>query len=388
MKIAVICSDIGIRIPGSKGASIHLQSICNAFTSLGHEVLLVGVAGHGDAPKNFRSLLLPHPGRSQGLKREIRKLKFDRLMFRKAKDVVRTFGPDVIYERLALFGTVGSRLAAVTGARHVLEINALLTDEEVAWRSLHLRWLARRREDKVLASAAVRIAVSEQLSKKVEERCGQDVVCVPNGVETELFLEMPERGEARRALGLPVDGLLVGFTGSLRPWHGLDVAIESLPMLEGVELAVAGDGDVKHELVRQADQLGVADRIRWLGQLPHTVIPTFLAAVDVAVAPYPLLDDFIYSPLKIFEYLASGTPVVASSIGQIPDIIDSFGVLVPPGNPVELAAAIRHVLADPSGAADRASRGRQWVLAHHGWSRRIQDIIATISPEVDRAVAH
>lgn len=388
MKIAVICSDIGIRIPGSKGASIHLLSICNAFASLGHEVLLIGVAGHGETPTNFQSLLLPHPGRSQGLKREIRKLKFDRLMFRKAKAVVRAFGPDVIYERLALFGTVGSRLAVMTGAKHVLEINALLTDEEVAWRSLHLRRLARRREDELLAAADVRIAVSEHLSKKVEERCGKDVVCVPNGVETELFLEMPERGQAREKLGLPADGPLVGFTGSLRPWHGLDVAIDALPMLDGVELAVAGDGDLRHELVRRADHLGVADRIRWLGQLPHALIPTFLAAVDVAVAPYPLLDDFIYSPLKIFEYLASGTPVVASSIGQIPDIIDGFGVLVPPGNPVELATAIRHVLADPSDAASRASKGRQWVLTNHGWSRRIQDIIATISSEADRAVAH
>lgn len=384
----MICSDIGVRVPGNKGASIHLQSICSAFTSLGHDVLLVGVAGHGSPPTKYRSLLLPHPGRSQGLKREIRKLGFDRRMFREAKSAVRAFAPDVIYERLALFGTVGSRLAAVTGARHVLEINALLTDEEVAWRSLRLRRLARKRENAVLKTADFRIAVSEQLSERVEERCHRDVVCIPNGVETELFLEIPQRGEARQALGLPIDVPVVGFTGSLRPWHGLDVAIDSLPMLDGVALAVAGDGDVKQDLVKQAEKLGVDDRILWLGQLPHASIPTFLAAVDVAVAPYPPLEDFIYSPLKIYEYLASGTPVVASSIGQIPDIVDGFGFLVPPGDPVELATAIRRVLTNPSDADGKALKGRQWVLEHHGWARRAQDIISSISTEVGHAVAH
>ena len=387
MKIAVICSDIGIRIPGSKGASIHLQSICNAFVALGHDVLLVGVAGHGDPPENFASLLLPHPGRSEGLRREVRKLKFNRRMFRLAMPVVREFAPDVIYERLALFGTAGLRLSREMGVRHVLEINSLLTDEEVAWRSLRLRRLARKRENRVLRGSHLRIAVSEQLSQKVEKRCGLKVACVPNGVETELFLEMPARGDAREALGLPAGVPMVGFTGSLRPWHGLDVAIDALRMLDGVELAVAGGGDLKQELQARAAQLGVAERVHWLGQLLHSQIPSFLAAVDVAVAPYPSLDDFAYSPLKLYEYLASGTPTVASSIGQIPDILDGFGILVSPGESVELAAAIQHILDHRSEAVERAARGRKWVLAHHGWTQRAQDIIAMISLEARHAVA-
>lgn len=387
MKIAVICSDIGIRIPGSKGASIHLQSICNAFVALGHDVLLVGVIGHGEPPENFRSLLLPHPGRSEGLRREVRKLRFNRRLFRLAKPVIREFAPDVIYERLSLFGTAGLRLSRKTGVKHVLEINALLTDEEVAWRSLRLRRLARRRENRVLRGSHLRIAVSEQLAIKVEKRCGLKVVCVPNGVATELFLELPGRVEAREIFGLPTDIPLVGFTGSLRPWHGLDVAIDALRLLDGVELAVAGGGDLKQELQALAAQLGVAERIHWLGQLPHSQIPSFLAAMDVAVAPYPSMDDFSYSPLKLYEYLASGTPTVASSIGQIPDILDGFGVLVSPGESAELARAIRQILDDRSEAAERAAGGRRWILAHHGWTQRAEDIIELISLEAEHAVA-
>lgn len=387
MKIAVVCSDIGIRFPGSKGASIHMQSIAKAFASLGHEVLLVGVAGHGDPPREFRTFLLPHPGRSEGVKREIRKLKFDRRMFRRVEPVVKEFAPDVVYERLALFGTVGRRLAREVGAQHVLEINALLTEEEATWRSLRLRRLARWREDRVLKEADLRLAVSEQLSKRVRARCGLEVVCIPNGVDSELFREMPSRALARQALDIPTDITLIGFTGSLRPWHGLDIAIDALAHLEGVDLAIAGDGDLQSELSARADRLGVADRIRWLGHIPHSAIPEFLAAVDVAIAPYPALEDFSYSPLKLYEYLASGTPTVASSIGQIPDVLDGFGMLVPPGNATELAAAVRHVLDDPSEAADRSARGREWVLAHHGWTQRAQDILALITPEAERVLA-
>lgn len=387
MRIAVVCSDIGIRIPGSKGASIHLQSICSAFAEQGHEVLLVGVAGHGDAPTGFKSLLLPHPGRSEGLRREIRKLRFCRRMFRRALPLVREFAPDVIYERLALFGTVGMRLARETRSQHVLEINALLTDEETAWRSLRLRRLARRQENRVLKRSDVRIAVSEQLSRRVEERCGLTVDCVPNGVETELFREIPAKDEARRTFGLPIGPPLLGFTGSLRPWHGLHLAVEALSLLDGVQLVVAGDGDVKDDLEAQAERLGVEERVRWLGHIPHSSIPAFLGAVDVAVAPYPPLPEFPYSPLKLYEYLASGTPTIASSIGQIPDILDGYGFLVPPGDARALADAIRDILEHPSDAAERGRKGRQWVLANHGWSQRARDIIELMSADRSHVLA-
>ncbi|MFZ9630304.1 MAG: glycosyltransferase, partial [Ilumatobacteraceae bacterium] len=275
MRIVVLCSDLGVRVPGTKGASIHLDAISRAFVGLGNEVLLVGVAGHGAPPTGMRPVLLPHPGRSQGLRRELRKLAFCRRLTARAVEVVREFQPDVIYERLSLFGTAGLRLAATTGALHALEINALLSEEESDWRSLRLGRLARRRESTVLGRADLRLAVSDELAGRVAARCGRSVDVVPNGVDRQLFEHLPNRDSARQSLGLPLDVPIVGFSGSLRPWHGLDVALDAVARLEGVHLAIAGDGDIRPELAARAERIGVADRTIWLGQLPHASMPAF-----------------------------------------------------------------------------------------------------------------
>jgi hypothetical protein len=131
MKIAVVCSDLGIRVPGDKGASLHLGAITRAFAANGHDVMLVGVAGH-EAPDlpGVDTLLLAHPGRTEGLARERSKLAFTERLVDAASERLQAFGPDVIYERLALFGTAGLRLAEGVKAHHVIEVNALLAAEE------------------------------------------------------------------------------------------------------------------------------------------------------------------------------------------------------------------------------------------------------------------
>ena len=171
MRIAVVCSDLGVRVPGSKGASLHLAAITRAFAGLGHEVLLVGVRGH--APTDgIRTLLLEHPGRAQGLHRELRKLRFTRHLARDADGPVTDFAPDLLYERLALFGTAGSRLADRAGAVHVVEVNALLAQEEARWRGLRLARTAQRMERAVLSHADLRVAVSAELASTWVGRSG------------------------------------------------------------------------------------------------------------------------------------------------------------------------------------------------------------------------
>ena len=116
---------------------------------------------------------------------------------------------------------------------------------------------------------------------------------------------------------------MLAFVGALRPWHGVDVAVRALALLPGAVLCVAGDGPVHEQLERLAARLGVAGRVRWLGQVPHGDVPRLLAAADVALAPYPELPGFGFSPLKLYEYLGAGVPVVASDLGQIRIALDS-----------------------------------------------------------------
>jgi glycosyltransferase involved in cell wall biosynthesis len=382
MRIAVVCSDLGVRVPGSKGASLHLQSLSRAIHDVGHEVLLVGVRGHGDPPAEFRTLLLDHPGRSTGLRRELRKIRFTAGLARDVLPAMAAFSPDVVYERLALFGVAGRRLARACGARHVVEVNALLAEEEAQWRGLRLAELARRRERAVLDGADLRLPVSAEVAaavRRVSPRGATEVVA--NGVDEELFRARPARGPARLRFGLPADGPVLVFAGALRRWHGLEVAIRALPLLEPAVLCVAGDGPIRGPLARLASDIGVAHRVHWLGQLPHRDMPRLLAAADVALAPYPQLPTFGFSPLKLYEYLGAGVPVVASDIGQIRSVLESgrWGSLVPPGDPAALADGVRSVLAAPAAARQRAEAARVMTLRDHSWRARacqITDLLA------------
>ena len=74
MRIAVVCSDTGIRIPDTKGASLHLQAISSALAAMGNDVMLIGVAGHGAPPGGMDAVVVRHPGWSKGIRRELRKL--------------------------------------------------------------------------------------------------------------------------------------------------------------------------------------------------------------------------------------------------------------------------------------------------------------------------
>lgn len=374
MRILVCCTDLGVRVPGTKGASLHLAAIATAFADLGHDVMIAGVAGHGAPPPGVRHRLLPHPGRTEGLAREFRKLRFTDAFPAAVEEAVDAFTPDVVYERLALFGTAGERIARRHGVPHVVEVNALLAAEEAAWRGLRLAGVARARERRALTAAHLRVAVSDEVAAAIAGEAGDvRTLVVPNGVDARMFARMPSPQEARARLGLPPRGALIGFTGSLRPWHGLDVAIEALPHLSpDVRLVVAGDGPVRDGLVDLAARVGVAERVVWLGQVPHAEIPAVLAAVDVAVAPYPRLAGFGFSPLKLVEYMASGTPVVASDIGQIRPLLGDgrLGRLTAPGDPAALARACRAVLASPGRAAATGAAAREVALAEHGWTRR------------------
>ncbi len=391
VKIAVLCTDQGVRVPGEKGASLHLLSITQAFIREGHDVLLVGVRGHDDPPPDVATFLLPHPGRSEGIERERTKIALVERFVRDAGPVLDRFAPDVLYERLALFGTAGVRLAARTGAFHVVEVNALMAQEEAKWRGLELTAVAIEREKQVLDAAHAIIPVSEQWRHDIIEIIGatneaathgpdEKVHVVPNGFDELAFSATPDQQESRAQFGLPSIGPIAVFTGSLRPWHGVEVAIKALSFVSNsVHLVIAGDGDIKAELQKLAEALGLAERITWLGHVAHHHIPALLAAADVALAPYPALDDFAFSPLKLYEYLAIGLPIVASDIGQISNLLAGVrsAELVEPGNVAALAAAITRVISDPK-MKSFASLTRADTMLSHGWNARAAQIIGHV----------
>jgi glycosyltransferase involved in cell wall biosynthesis len=175
-------------------------------------------------------------------------------------------------------------------------------------------------------------------------------------------------------LGVADEQVVVGFVGSLKPWHGIDLVIEAVAQARAfaphLRLVIVGEGPA-----RQAVELAIAknelqDIAILTGNVPHADVPDYLAAMDITVAPYVAVPGFYFSPLKVFEYMAGGRPVVASRLGQIPDILQDgvTGFLHAPGDVNALGS---HILALASHSEMRTEMGRRAAChaqAHHSWA--------------------
>lgn len=216
--------------------------------------------------------------------------------------------------------------------------------------------LARRQMVEAADSAAGLLSVSEALKRDmVEIGMTADKIDVHyTGVDLDRFRPV-DRAQAKAALG--VTGPLIVSIGNLIPLKGHDLVIRALVDLPGVTLIVAGNGPERERLAALGTELGIADRLRLPGAIPHDDIARLLAAADVMA----LASEREGLANVWVEALASGTPVVASAVGGASEVIDrpEAGRLLTARTPTAIAAAIRELLADPpSPACVRAAAER------------------------------
>jgi len=226
-----------------------------------------------------------------------------------------------------------------------------------------------------LRTAAAIIAVSGNLARIAESlgAAPERVHVLTNGIDAHEFTLIP-RAEARNRLSLPQDRRIVLFAGSLLPVKGIDVLLEALQTrpLEAL-VAFAGKGPLQGLIDKHADN--APDSIRLLGHLERRQICLWMNAADLLVLP----SRNEGCPNVVLESLACGTPVVASKVGAVPDIIDdACGIAVPPADPDELARAIRTALNRRWNRADirRKVENRTWRDNARTLHRILSDLVA------------
>ncbi len=369
MRLAYLVAAGGIPVQGPTGASGHVRELVQALRRTGPCALYAAVeADHrGRFGPPVPATITGTPGWPSWLApwRELREVRAARALARRVLEdahgapvppgrPTRENGPpyDLLIERHSLFSDASWRVGARLGIPWILEVNAPHVRERQRFEELRQPALARRWERQVLQAAPCIVTVSPWLRRWLVDTVGcrpERVHWLPNGVPP----WVGDRARGRARLGLAADDPVIGFLGSNRPWHGAD-QLPALARAVGAHLVLIGGFPSPSPAAEGA--AGPGPRVLRPGFLHGQALADVLAALDVGLAPYPADAPPWFCPLKLFHYRAQGTPVVATDVGALSELVAGGGSVVPPDEPRALAAAVKHWL----GAPRPPRRVRSW----------------------------
>ena len=379
MKIAYICNDPGIPVFGCKGSSIHVQSILRTFLYQRHEVDLFTCYLGMNPPADLEMIQihkLPKYPKSDDYNAREQALFFSNL---KLLSILEAQGPfDLVYERYSLWSFAGMNYARTIGVPGVLEVNAPLIEEQIKYRTLINREQAEQVAKQVFGKATTLIAVSQIVADYLENYSmakGQ-IQVVPNGVDPKRFSV-----DVKPSLRRTPEEFIIGFVGTMKPWHDLSSLVRAFAKLyredPKTRLLMVGDGKGLKKVRDSLSSHNCRQAVHFTGAVPPEQIPGLLATMDVAVAPYSLNDQCYFSPLKVYEYMAAGLPVVASRVGQLTELIQDGvnGLLYPPDDSDCLAEKL-HLLKFHSELRDSLGlKAKEHIDKHYTWDIVVRRIL-------------
>lgn len=375
MHIAYVSTDPGIPVFGCKGASIHVQEMLRAFLARGAEVTIFSPKIDDEPPADLEAVKchrLPKIPKGNAAQRAAHLLELNSSVSH-ALEMNDSF--DLVYERHALFAHAAMSFAKSVQIPSVLEVNAPLIDEQMRHRSLE------KVDDAILStihafeSADHIVAVSPEVADYVKLHGASDsrVEVIPNAVN-------PLRFQTAAQFDGP---FRIGFLGTLKPWHDLPLIADAFAIVRqsipDAELLIVGDGPERSSLEAQLRKLGLLEATIFTGAVPAEEVPIWLNKMHVGLAPYRGSDSFYFSPLKLYEYMAAGLPVVISRVGNLQDAIveGTIGFSVPPDDVEALAAVLIKLAIEPNRAKTMGGAARDHVLATHTWDNVAERILTS-----------
>jgi glycosyltransferase involved in cell wall biosynthesis len=421
-----------IRFPLERANGIQSMETCCALAERGHEVSLVvrpdshtpardPFAFYGRPPvPGLRIEVAPIAGPARSRRAGYLTFALGRAAGRRRQDLI--FTRDLGVAALLL------RLPRALRAPLVYEAHGIAADVAAALPDLltgapkaspaKLQRLARR-DERVWRAADGYVTITAALARELERRWGprDRIAVVPDGARVATVVEQWAEGSGSPstvveqwaggpgpastepsalsptgASGPSPTPFIIGYAGHLYPWKGADLVIEAVAALKETRGLIVGGHDREPDLARAqafADDLDCLSRITFAGLIPPAEVAARLRECAVLVLPNPAsaISREFTSPLKLFEYMASGRPIVASDLPSLREVLrhDENALLAEPGNPQALVAAIERIRQDPA-LGERLSRQALEDVRGYTWARRAERL-ETLFADVTGAAA-
>lgn len=364
---------VNARIPTDRAHGIQIMKMCEAFASQGIQVELV-------VPRRINKNAAD-PFQYYGIKPIFKITKIPTI--------------DLVWLSASLFKlqTLSFGLATIlylkwkrpdcivyTRGEMLLFLEMFLSKKFPIFVETHIKPENFKPYTRAFASCDGIIVVTREYSEELSGSLGikkEKILIAPDGVDIQKFKLQTTKEEARKKLNLPVSGRIVVYTGSDLQWKGLDTLKEACDYLSQ-NVFVYFIGNIK--------PCGKENgRMIFMGHQPYPQIPLWLAAADVLVltgTTKSVISKNYTSPLKMFEYMAAGRPIVASDILSFRDVLNERNaILVKPDDPQALAMGIERAIEDTNLSNTLSMKASNDVL-HYSWENRTRDILNFIETKI------
>jgi glycosyltransferase involved in cell wall biosynthesis len=388
MKILYFSPHPHINLAAPSGPGTHMREVIAGFESEGHTVVrfieggeTLGENSHAITFKKWAWKKLI-PTIVWETLRDLQMMRLDKSIEARLSAFVEREKPDLIYERSCYGMASGMLTSRRFGIRYVVEMNAPYPEEKAAMQGKSLiQFRGTQHEKQQVHSAYKTVVVSSAMKKYLVEKTNVDpdkILVVANAVNPSHLKPSEEhQQEISARYELNSEHVVFGFVGSIFPYHGVDLMIESFATIEReykeVRMLIIGAGEILPDLQHRALELGLEKKIHFTGNVPHQKVYDYLSLMDIAIMAR---SNWYGSPVKIFEYGAMRKAIIAPNVVPVQDVMQHrvHGLLIEASTEA-LTQSMRFMLQQPEERTRLADSFYKKVMEEHTWEMVAKQIL-------------
>jgi len=390
MKILFYSPHPTLYLEAPTGYGSHMRGMIHGFQEEGHtvDVLIMGKAPiqNSSSPqssglKSFAKIFIPKI--LWRTLKEFQQIRFDKHAAKELQKAIEFHQPDIVYERSAWMSNGSADVLSNFNIKHIVEINAPFEEEVKSFENAHsfLASTGKNKLKNLLQSADLVLPITSSLHKYLVERYQLNTnkcVVVPNAIDKqEIQINESRVASINKQFNLS-EVTVLGFVGSIFPYHGVDRLIRGVSKLNytDISILIVGDGYLIPELKKLANELGISSRVHFTRSVPKEDIYNYIAAMDILTLPNT---EWYCSPVKLFEYGAFGKTILAVNEAGVSDVMSNEEGLMFENNDSAFQDALLAAITDVDALKIKAKTFQQKVFEKHTWRANAQKVIQQIN---------